>query len=290
MKPLFSLCILLLSSFISQAQTVTLLSDDPKDLELFYTTGNHDIASDSYRLLLKNLPDIKVELEIAPTARIDALLKEDRTMCAVNRIKTPERDLYNIYSYPVHLYPSHRLYYFKNKTPLTDDLLTEEHDLISIQKLITKYPSATIGIESGRSYGKALDKQLSKIKEKNILRRAGSDAYQSMIALFQRQRVDLLITYPTVFKEYTTGQNDNIGSVSIAKHPLFIAGHIACSNTAYSQEIIKQINRALLDLYPSDEYLSMHLHHVPNTEQSLLTRRISDLFLKYKLLSKSDFK
>lgn len=290
MKPLFSLCILLLSSFISQAQTVTLLSDDPKDLELFYTTGNHDIASDSYRLLLKNLPDIKVELEIAPTARIDALLKEDRTMCAVNRIKTPKRELSNIYSYPVHLYPSHRLYYFKNNTPLTDDLLTEEHDLISIQKLITKYPSATIGIESGRSYGKALDKQLSKIKEKNILRRADSDAYQSMIALFQRQRVDLLITYPTVFKEYATGQNDNIGSVSIAKHPLFIAGHIACSNTAYSQKIIKQINRALLDLYPSDEYLSMHLHHVPNTEQSLLTRRISDLFLKYKLLSKSDFK
>lgn len=290
MKPLFSLCILLLSSFISQAQTVTLLSDDPKDLELFYTTGNHDIASDSYRLLLKNLPDINFELEIAPTARIDALLKEDRTMCAVNRIKTPKRELSNIYSYPVHLYPSHRLYYFKNNTPLTDDLLTEEHDLISIQKLITKYPSATIGIESGRSYGKALDKQLSKIKEKNILRRADSDAYQSMIALFQRQRVDLLITYPTVFKEYATGQNDNIGSVSIAKHPLFIAGHIACSNTAYSQKIIKQINRALLDLYPSDEYLSMHLHHVPNTEQSLLTRRISDLFLKYKLLSKSDFK
>ena len=89
-----------------------------------------------------------------------------------------------------------------------------------------------------------------------------------MIALFQRQRVDLLITYPTVFKEYATGQNDNIGAVSIAKHPLFIAGHIACSNTAYSQEIIKQINRALLDLYPSDEYLSMHLHHVQNTEKS----------------------
>ena len=90
---------------------------------------------------------------------------------------------------------------------------------------------------------KAVSKEMS-IKEKNILRRAGSDAYQSMIALFQRQRVDLLITYPTVFKEYATGQNDNIGAVSIAKHPLFIAGHIACSNTAYSQEIIKQINRA----------------------------------------------
>ncbi|WP_138559184.1 hypothetical protein [Pseudoalteromonas phenolica] len=285
MKYFLSLCLLILLSMSVEAKPITLLSDDPKDLELFFKDGRYDIASDSYRLLLQNLVDVEFELKIAPTARIDSLLRQNKTICAVNRIKTEERLLYNLYSYPVHLYPSHRLYYFKDRTPLLDSMITQTGELINLNKLFGHYTSANIAIETGRSYGKNLDQQLTKLNQENILFRAGSDAYEAMIKLFQRHRVDFLISYPTIFKQYYSDNQSNIASVAIARHPLFIAGHIACSSTPRSEKIIAEINKALLKIYPTEEYLSMHLHHVPNTEQSLLTRRISDLFLKYKLLS-----
>lgn len=285
MKYLLSLFIFLLISFSTEADTVALLSDDANDLELFYKDGRNDIASDSYRLLFENLKDVKFELKIAPTARIDALLKQDKTICAVNRIKTEERLLYNLYSYPVHLYPSHRLYYFKDRTPLLDNMLTENDELININTLFNHYSMASLAIETGRSYGKELDKQIQKLKNDNILARAGSDAYDAMIKLFARHRVDFLISYPTIFKQYYAEDDTHIASVTVNNHPKFIAGHIACSSTPRSKKIIAKINKTLLRLYPTEPYLSMHLHHVPNTEQSLLTRRISDLFLKYKLLS-----
>lgn len=285
MKYLLSLFIFLLISLNAKADTVTLLSDDANDLELFYKDGRNDIASDSYRLLFENLKDVKFELKIAPTARIDALLKQNKTICAVNRIKTEERELYNLYSYPVHLYPSHRLYYFKDRTPLQENMLTESGELVSLNKLFSHYTRASLAIETGRSYGKGLDKQIQLLKNENILARAGSDAYDAMIKLFARHRVDFLISYPTVFKQYYAEDNANIASVAINNHPMFIAGHIACSSTPRSAKIIAKINQTLLKLYPSQDYVTMHLHHVPNSEQSLLTRRIGDLYLKYKLLA-----
>ena len=279
---LVSLCLIFLSSFSLYAQTVTLLSDDIKDIDILQKVGINDIASDTNRLLFNNINDIEFELEVAPAARIDALLKEDRTLCAINRIRTEERLRYHLYSYPVHLYPSHRLYYFKNKTPISNALLTKQNELISINALMEHYPLSIIGIESGRSYGKLLDAQFAQLKEKNLLMRAGSDAYKAMINLFERQRVDFLVTYPTNFKDYAEKENDNISSISIANHPVFIAGHIACSNTSTSRKVIKRINQILLKLYPTENFLSMHLNHVPQADQNLVRRRISDLFLKYK--------
>ncbi|RXE91467.1 hypothetical protein D9981_22440 [Pseudoalteromonas phenolica O-BC30] len=182
-----------------EAKPITLLSDDPKDLELFFKDGRYDIASDSYRLLLQNLVDVEFELKIAPTARIDSLLRQNKTICAVNRIKTEERLLYNLYSYPVHLYPSHRLYYFKDRTPLLDSMITQTGELINLNKLFGHYTSANIAIETGRSYGKNLDQQLTKLNQENILFRAGSDAYEAMIKLFQRHRVDFFNFIPHHF-------------------------------------------------------------------------------------------
>lgn len=286
MKYLLSLCSILVMSLSVNAGTITLLSDDPKDLELFYKDGQHDIASDSYRLLFENLENVKFELKIAPTARIDALLKQEKTICAVNRIKTEERELYNLYSYPVHLYPSHRLYYFKDRTPILDSMTTKYGELSSLISLFHQYPNASIATETGRSYGKVLDSQLAKLNPENVLSRAGSDAYEAMIKLFQRHRVDFLISYPTIFKQYYSENNSDIASVAVAKHPHFIAGHIACSSTPRSKQIIEKINQTLIDLYPNSAFLALHLHHVPNSEHDLVTRRISDLFLKYKLSSK----
>lgn len=286
MKYLLSLFIFLLMSFIAKADKVTLLSDDIKDLELFYKDGRNDIASDSYRLLFKHLENVQFELKIAPIARIDALLKQDKTICAVNRIKTEGRLLYNLYSYPVHLYPSHRLYYFKDRTPLLENMLTESGELASLNRLFNHYSMASLAIETGRSYGKRLDKQIQQLKSENIFARAGSDAYDAMIKLFARHRIDFLIAYPTIFKQYYPKDDTDIASVTISNHPMFIAGHIACSSTPRSKKIISEINKTLLKLYPTEPYLSLHLDHVPNTEQRLLTRRISDLFLKLKQLSK----
>lgn len=287
MKYLLSLCSILVMSLSVNAGTITLLSDDPKDLELFYKDGQHDIASDSYRLLFENLENVKFELKIAPTARIDALLKQDKTICAVNRIKTEERELYNLYSYPVHLYPSHRLYFFKDKTPVLENMTTENGELVNLMTLFSRYSDASVAIETGRSYGKHIDKQLKLLKTENLLRRAGSDAYEAMIKLFKRHRVDFLISYPTIFKQYYQEDDINIASVAIENHPSFIAGHIACSSTPRSAKIIEKINHTLLKLYPSQDYVSLHLHHLPNSEHDLVTRRISDLFLKYKMLNQA---
>ncbi|WMN58464.1 hypothetical protein NI389_09290 [Pseudoalteromonas xiamenensis] len=274
---LLSLFVFLCS--IVQAK-ILILSDDPADEFLFVQEGPKDIASDSYRLLFDHLKQLDFDLQIAPIARVNAILSGTEPVCAINRIKTTERALYHLYSYPIHLYPSHRLYYFKNRTVLPESLFNHRDELINLPRLMNHFPHARIAKEASKSYGPILDAQFQLLSDEQLITRAGGDAYAAMVAMFEKHRVDFLVSYPTVFKQYAHApKNEDIRSVSIANHPSFIAGHIACSQTPQSEEIIKLINETLLQLYPSHEFLNLHLNHVPPSEHEILRRRISDLYL-----------
>lgn len=267
---------------IASSHNVTLLSDDPNDLTLFNQTGSNDLASDTYRLLFAQLSDINFELEIATSARIAALLKQDKTMCALNRIKTAQRSLVNLYSYPIHLYPSHRLYYYQNNTPILPTMKTNQGALKDLSVLFARYPKAIVAVEQGRSYDKVIDEQLSLLSVENVVRRSGGDAYRALIDMFSRQRVDFILTYPTVFKHYFNELDDTVSAIAIAKHPEFVAGHIACTDTRESRAIINKINQAMISIYRKQEYLDIYFNHLPKSDHDLVTRRISDLFVRIK--------
>ncbi|CCQ11207.1 hypothetical protein PALB_20810 [Pseudoalteromonas luteoviolacea B = ATCC 29581] len=276
------LLFLLLSSHLALSKVI-ILSDDPADEFLLHKRGSLDIASDSYRLLFKHLPEFSMEIQIAPIARVNSILSSEETVCAINRIKTPERSLTHLYSHPVHLYPSHRLYFFKNETALPKKIINEDGELISLSALMYEFPNAVLAKEASRSYGPLLDEQLALIDKSRLLNREGGDAYHAMVAMFERKRANFLIIYPTTFKQHgSIAEREDIGSIAIANHPSFIAGHIACTKTAESLHIIQKINHTLLSLYPSSEYLQLHLKHIPKSEHELLRRRIADLFLQYK--------
>lgn len=280
----FLALIMLLLPLCAPAKLV-ILSDDPIDTTITTQVGHKDIASDSYKLLFDHLKDLDIHIEIAPLGRINALLNSQETICAINRIKTKERALYNLYSFPIHLYPSHRLYYFKNQISLPAKLLNHHGELTSLNDLLRHFQHETIAHETNKSYGPLLDQQFALIKEEQMIRRAGGDAYKAMVAMFERHRVDFLVSYPAVFKTYSKPSTSNeVSSIAIANQPSFIAGHVACSQNKESELIIKQINQALLKLYPTPEYLALHLVHVPESEHELLRRRIADLYLHNQAL------
>lgn len=271
--------ILFLLPVCTQAKLV-ILSDDPIDTTITTQVGHKDIASDSYKLLFESLKELDIHIEIAPLGRINTLLNSQEPICAINRIKTKERELYNLYSLPVHLYPSHRLYYFKNQVSLPPNLLNHHNELTSLNDLLRHFQHKTIAHETNKSYGPLLDQHFALVNEEQIIRRAGGDAYKAMVAMFERHRVDFLVSYPAVFKAYSVPSTANdVASIAIANQPSFIAGHIACSQNTESELIIKRINQVLLKLYPTAEYLALHLVHVPESEHELLTRRIADLYL-----------
>ncbi|MFC3034293.1 hypothetical protein ACFOEE_17445 [Pseudoalteromonas fenneropenaei] len=264
-----------------QGQTALLmLSDDPKDKNLFSQQSSQDLASDSYQLLFAELPHYPVDIQIAPITRINTILNGNTPVCALSRIKTKLRQMYHLYSLPVHLFPSHRLYYYPVQQQIDPDLLNLHGELRGLTQLMSRYPKAVLAIETSKSYGPSLDAQIEQIPADQLLTRAGSDAYAAMIAMFEKKRSNFLIAYPSVFKQYAEANTlTQITSLSIAENPAYIPGHIACSKSPQTEAFLVAVNKALLKLYRSPEFLDMHLHYVPPSDKDMLMRRIGDLVL-----------
>ncbi|MCG7533763.1 hypothetical protein [Pseudoalteromonas sp. OOF1S-7] len=280
-KPFLLMTLVVLHTWISfsaRAQ-LQLLSDDPLDIRMVFSAQALDISTDSNNLVFTYISQTnpafsRPPLLLAPGTRIDQLLQSNMPYCALNRIKTRQRSRLYLFSLPVHLYPSHRLYFLPLNIELSP-FLNAQGQLTDLNALLKAHPRTTLLTEAQRSYGDYLDTQLANIDEAQLIRRPGGDSYQATITMFERGRVSFILTYPTTIQRYAnTLTLEQVHSLEIAHNPSFVLGHIACSDTPETRQFLKVVNAALRHLYHTEPFYDLHLRYLPESERAYFKKQL----------------
>jgi len=242
-------------------------SEDKANLLNFH---QNSINSDTTHLVLEKLikdqtNQFSITFQVAQIPRTNLLIESTKTTtCASNRMKTPEREVSNVFSTPVNLYMGYRLYYLASKDDISDQLLSKDKQLTSLHALFEMFPKRVLAITKGRTYGNYFDQQVSTLPVKNIYARLGSRPTKAIGKMLLRGRIDYLIEFPvTIKKEMDLKQHVlNLKSIGIVNSPNYILGHIACSDTVVGHKIIKRVNEILKSLYSNKEFTNSSLIQV----------------------------
>ncbi|MEJ6475021.1 hypothetical protein [Pseudoalteromonas piscicida] len=278
-----SLLLLLVLLGVNCEAKILLVSNEPADAERLFTKQANSLESDTNNLLLNQFGRDYFDFKIVTPAKLNQLLASEKPVCAVSRLKTPSRQQAFLFTIPIHLYPSHRLYYYKQRTPIDASLINKMGKLKSLSSLMAYYPNATIIKEIGKSYGNTIDSALALLEPQNVATRPYKTSEDTIIKQFSAGKVDFILAYPAIFQNSFPQEKAHlIGSLPLANNLPHLEGHIACSHTKETKVFIEQANQLIRSLYSSSSYLTTHLKYLPKQDHDLITRRLAMLSAKYK--------
>ncbi|WP_088331422.1 transporter substrate-binding domain-containing protein [Lacimicrobium sp. SS2-24] len=262
---------------------ITWLTDDPYDLDYYLSDTPYSINMDTTNLVLSQLRDVALHFNSVSVARIDLQLRQTRNTCVSNRMRTPERDKHNLFSLPVNIHPLARLYYNTQKVNLPSHLITKDNKLRSIVALLNANPGSSIAIAKGVSYGTEIDAQLSQLASSQVTYYSVDNRNLAEPKLLTERFVDVVLDYPSdVYKQSLTPlPNSTIASIPLEQEQQYIISHIACSRSEIGQNVIKQVNRILTSLYPTEAFLNAHLRHLPSGDRADLRLFYQSTFAEY---------
>jgi len=252
--------------------TVHWLNDSVRDSAQQTQATNIHISTlaDTSQLLIESLPQYQFKTKFVQSQSIARLLRKLPNSCAPNRIKTPSRLKDNIYSLPLNIYLSLKLYYKKQaKTKmLPQNYLDDNKHLKSLAILFTGKSTYTLGVNEGRSFGVFLDAQIAALDDHNLVIRAGIESTTSLVKMLLKDRIDYTIEYPVNVHKVLKETNPDIAleSIKIAGSPNYIVGHVACSKGAVGEQIIREINTALQSLYRNIDFYQAHIRYLDKSD------------------------
>ena len=282
---LIVICTLINSSYSKATESLIWLTDDKKDLVDLKSPDNISIGTDTTKLVLSALTDYDINVQLVQLPRAKKLMKSMDNLCMSNRVKTKERLKDNIFSLPVNVFPSLRLYYLAdNENIFTENslnmLLNEQGELKSLAQIFHHYPNAILATTKGRSFGEVVDKQIQQVPSRNILQRAGDGRYQAMMHMLFKGRIDFIIDFPVEMKRELDAFDMpvSLASLPIADTPEYIVGHIACSKSDLGEKIVQQVNTRLLTLYQQAEFFYAHSRYLADADLTNFSQYYMDVF------------
>ena len=261
------------------------LTDDSRDVVNLLSKKQISIGSDTTNLVLNNLVHntqgkFEFNFQLAQIPRINRILATVPNACVSNRIKTKQRDQKNLFSSPLNLYLSYRLYYLADQDDIPTNLLDDQQQLISLSALFNAFPNRILGLSKGQSYGKYLDAELSHLNPENIYQRPGEGRYDAIINMLLRHRIHYIITYPTTIENELNIENTNlpIKSIAIKGSPEYIVGRIACNKSATGQKVITEVNKILNKLYQEPAFYQAHTRYINETDIAIFNKYYQQVF------------
>ncbi|QBG34837.1 hypothetical protein [Litorilituus sediminis] len=236
-------------------------------------------SQETIRYILKQLKSKGYDIEYIPTSikRINALLKSQQNVCVDNKIKTPQRQQYSIFSDVQHIYLGLKLYRLAKTSPMSQKALNAQDEIISLPALFAQYPDEILGIADGASYGVILDKQIAQLASNNVFARSAGFRVKSTADMLVKQRVDYVIYYPADI-DMLIGKRISLESYKVANTPDYIKGHISCAKTPLGYAVIEDINSILNKAYSSDWFYQSHAKWVPQSNHQDLKQYFLEVF------------
>ena len=275
------IAIFMINEVSAETTKILWLTDIPNDEKKFLLQQPDSIDSEINNLILNTLTkEYELSFQVVQIPRINLLLQTKKNACVSNRIKTPQRQRYSIYSTPIDLYLGYHLYYLKSKDDIPKTLLDKNNRLISLTSLFKTFPDRVLAISKGRSYGKYFDEQFTTLDKKNLYSRGGSNRYESIGKMLLKGRIDYLVEFPEAINtEMNLEQNKlDLKAVGIVNSPKYILGHVACSDTPTGHKIINRINKILAELYPKEAFYQAHTRYLNNTDIPVFNRYYQQVF------------
>lgn len=273
--------ILLLGLFcnISMAESLRIYIDDEKDLLVF--TGKVEpinIAGATNNMLLNAIGEYPIEFVPSSYKRaLRIMSQQPHPTCLFNKVKTPIREANFLFSLPINLYLSRRLYIHSHVAPLEEALLDKQGNVKSLPLLLDVHKNKLIVIAGDFSYGPFLDEQLAQVNSENKVLIEGSNHYETVYRMFNLRRVDFLLAYPAEMYRHVKIDKATYQSYRIANSPEYILGHVMCNDTKMTRAFITKVNDVMVKLYKQESFIEAHLNYLPEEEHSITRRYIDTL-------------
>jgi uncharacterized protein (TIGR02285 family) len=225
-------------------------------------------------LLLERL-GVMPKITLLPTLRIERFLESEQPTCVFNRIRTSDRANKYIFSYPTDVFLTAKLYQHISDPPIGNEFLDDKGRLLSLARFFNqKNNNDMLLLMSGGSYGAEIDKKIKDIDPSSIVMVTGENPTASYLKIFFKNRADFIIFYPSAM-ERIFEQTDELRSYTISASEHFISGRIMCNKTAGSHTFIGKVNKALKELYLTDEFINAILDFTPKSDHQFVREIIN---------------
>lgn len=251
----------------TKAATIFIHTDNINDLNSLET--NNHMASLSAATNLYTLAQERqnIQFEYMNTKRSLALMNKGENICVVNKIKTKQRLDKYLFSQPINLFLSRRLYQNASYSPIA-----KTYDGIRKQVLLSEVfkakPDSQVIVSGHISYGDDLDKQIAALADKNKIERFSSEHETGLISMFAKGRAEFALLYPQQI--YDSERKINFRSYEVAATSPYVLGHLMCTDNLDSKRFIQRINQQLDHLKNNGDLLEVHLSFVNPEEKDIL--------------------
>ncbi|WP_319761109.1 TIGR02285 family protein [Maridesulfovibrio sp.] len=172
---------------------------------------------------------------------------KDSNSCCIALLKTPEREKFIKFSKPVLVSFPVGVCILESRLPEFMPYI-DKSGKISITKLF-KISNMKLGISAGRSYTATVDKIIKNNPDSThiITQYDNNIAWESIIDMMDRERVDYIIEYPHLLT--WTQNKHNIKSrlkyIPIKEIGPFLLTYVGCSKNEWGEKVISQIDQIL---------------------------------------------
>jgi uncharacterized protein (TIGR02285 family) len=213
--------------------------------------GYEDIITE---ILKENLPQYEHRHMQANISRHYQQWKQGENACSVGMFKTPERLEFAYFSIPSVFTLPTVLIIHKNKYTAFGGKTT-----VSLAEIL-KEGKLVIGRSDNRSYGIEFDTALNTHgTSKNIFQYEGPEISLNLFKMLQAGRIDALPGLPeeAMYLAETMGIRDQIMTLVVEENQVnreSWLSYVACSKTEWGKKTIEVINKALIELRPTERY------------------------------------
>ncbi|MFD2167531.1 hypothetical protein ACFSJY_14875 [Thalassotalea euphylliae] len=233
-----------------------------------------DLAGVLFEDVVKNVQDeFNVTFQNSSMKREWVALSQSDNVCLYNKRRTAEREQMGSFGkYPLLAFPPNRL------ITHADAQIPES---VSLVATVDKW-NLTIGIASGRSYGKRLDQAINKLPEHNVVMVEGSSASIRLREMMKTKRIDAFIEFwPTIVSVYPEEEARQLYNLhELIEATDFIFGHVVCSDSPLGDRFITRINEEMGKPSFFEKVLRGHRNEMPREEYARIREALRTAYLQ----------
>lgn len=221
------------------------------------------VTGEQMKLLFASLPEYDHRTQQVSVIRLQTELRSDRHVCSMPIQKTPQREASMLFTEPVDVGLSNRLYV---RAEIARQL--GQSDPIDLTQIVSRADLRGI-VHRGRTYGPYIDHLLTTAGAATNLQILVLES-DNVLKMLDSGRIDYVIEYPVVVRYWEHLQRQPraaFHSYRIAGADDFSIGYIACSKTDWGAAAVARINHAFKALVQRPDYNQLHYTELSEAEQ-----------------------
>lgn len=257
---------LAVSTGVTQAQPVPAIELHHYDHQSVQLLNKGQAASLTITTNLLVLQQIAPGLKVreVPIARTDKMMLDGAPVCAIDRVKTNQRQQHFLFSKPVNFYLGYRLYQRADASPLPQLALNKQGQVLSLAGALAAVPGSRLLVSSRFAFADPLDGQIAKLDASQQEVIYDGHYVQQFIGMLLAGRADFALIYPSaLYENFQDRPPVALRSYAIVGVPPLISGQFMCADTPHTRAWLATVDQALTALYQQPAFFAAHRRFLP---------------------------